>query len=213
MALSDVLKKIPIGVTLVAAVKYAPDADAVNALIRAGVMAVGENRLQDAEMRLPFLLPCEKHFIGTLQSNKISKIVRLFDVVQSLDLLAHAEKLDAAAKRENKTMRVLVQINAGDEAQKSGLPPVKEKVASFLTSLRSFSHLKIEGLMVVVPMVGDSRPYFKKAKALFDSLKADFGLTVLSMGTSDDFETAIGEGSTMVRVGLVLFESGQSTEV
>lgn len=205
MGLADVLRKIPPSVTLVAAVKYAPDADAVNRLLDAGVKAVGENRVQDAEARLPRLGPCETHFFGTIQSNKIGKIAALFDVVQSLDDLTYAGKLDRAAAKEGKTLRVLVQVNAGSEAQKSGLPPEKEKVAAFLHALKPFSHLKVEGLMAVVPLEGDSRPHFRRVKRLFDALKAEFGLSVLSMGTSDDFEAAIQEGATMVRVGRALF--------
>jgi len=212
MALASVLRKIPPSVRLVAAIKYAQSVDAVNVLIRQGVQAVGENRVQDAEARLPLLLPCEKHFFGALQSNKIGKIVRLFDVVQSLDDLGHAEKLDRAAEKENKKLRVLVQINAASESQKSGLPPDEKKVCAFLAALKSFSNLKVEGLMAVVPLEGDSRPHFRRVRKLFDSLKADFGLSVLSMGTSDVFEVAIEEGATMVRVGRALFEGNEKSE-
>ncbi len=220
MSLAAVLEKIPPHVTLVAAVKYAPDADAVRSLVENGVRAIGENRVQDAENHFATPFPSgfpifEKHFIGTVQSNKIGKIARLFDVVQSLDSLEHAEKLDRAAAKEKpvKILRVLVQINAGSEEQKGGLPPDKEKVSTFLFALKPFKHLKPEGLMVVVPLEGDSRPYFKKAKILFDSLKTEFGLSVLSMGTSDDFETAIQEGATMVRIGRMLFEPDERGEL
>lgn len=206
MALDSVLKKIPPSVTLVAAVKYASGVAQVNALLSAGVKAVGENRVQDAEARLPFLLPCEKHFFGTVQSNKIGKIAKMFDVVQSLDDLAHAEKLDCAAAKEGKVLRVLVQVNAGEEKQKSGLLLDEEKVRSFLLGLTPYAHLNVEGLMAVVPLEDDSRPHFRRVKALFDSVAADFGLSVLSMGTSDDFEVAVEEGATMVRVGRLLFD-------
>lgn len=206
MTLADILQKIPLRVRLVVAVKYASSVERVNALISAGVNAVGENRVQDAETRLPQLLPCEKHFFGTIQSNKIGKIARLFDVVQSLDSVPHAEKLDRAAANEGKVLRVLVQINAGSEAQKSGLPPVEEKVRVFLAALKPLKNLNCEGLMAVVPLEGDSRPHFKAVKRLFDAVTDDFGLTVLSMGTSDDFGIAIEEGATMVRVGRALFD-------
>ncbi len=207
MTLTDVLKKIPPDVSLVAAIKYASSVAQVNALLSAGVKAVGENRVQDAEARLPLLLPCETHFFGTIQSNKIGKIVRLFDVVQSLDDLAHAEKLDCVAAKEGKVLRVLVQVNAGNEEQKSGLAPEKEKIRAFLAAMKPLSHLTVEGLMAVVPLDGDSRPHFRNVRRLFDALKTDFGLTVLSMGTSDDYAVAIEEGATMVRVGRALFES------
>jgi len=210
MSLAAVLEKIPPHVTLVAAVKYAPDADAVRSLVQGGVFAIGENRVQDAENHFAALStslpPFEKHFIGTLQSNKIGNVVRLFDVVQSLDSLQHAEKLDRAAATQNKVVRVLVQINAGNEKQKSGLPPGKENVAAFLSALKPLKNLECGGLMVVVPLEGDSRPHFKRCRQLFDALKAEFNLSVLSMGTSDDFEVAIEEGATMVRVGRALFE-------
>ncbi|MBI2445318.1 YggS family pyridoxal phosphate-dependent enzyme [Candidatus Micrarchaeota archaeon] len=213
MSLPAVLEKIPPHVTLVAAVKYAPDARSIRSLLDGGVRAIGENRVQDAEAHFSKLtdagVSCEKHFIGTIQSNKIGKIARLFDVVQSLDDRAHAEKLDRAAAAEGKVLRVLVQINAGNEAQKSGLPPEKEKVAAFFRSLSGFSHLYVEGLMAVVPMDEDSRPYFKAMKRLFDSLKVEFKLTVLSMGTSHDFEAAVEEGATMVRVGRLLFQENK----
>ncbi len=204
--MDSVLKKIPPSVTLVAAVKYAPSVAQVDALLSAGVKAVGENRVQDAEVRLPVLGPCEKHFFGTIQSNKIGKIAKLFDVVQSLDDLTHAEKLDRAATAAGKVLRVLVQVNAGAESQKSGLPLDEEKVRAFLDALKPFSHLKPEGLMAVVPLEGDSRLHFRRVKRLFDLLKADFGLSVLSMGTSDDFVVAVEEGATMVRVGRALFD-------
>ncbi len=210
MSLPLVLKKIPSHVTLVAAVKYTPDASSIRSLLEGGVRAIGENRVQDAEAHFSSLadagVSCEKHFIGTIQSNKIGKIARLFDVVQSLDDREHAEKLDRSAAAEGKILRVLVQINAGSEAQKSGIPLREDKVSAFLRSLSGFSHLRVEGLMAVVPLDEDSRPYFKAMKRLFDALQAEFKLTVLCMGTSDDFEAAIEEGSTMIRVGRLLFD-------
>ncbi len=204
MAVADVLFRIPASVTLVAATKYA-SADQINTLIRAGVGHIGENRVQDALEKFPDLLPCKKHFIGTIQSNKIGKIAEHFDGVQSLCDSAHAAKLDAACERLGKKMPVLVQVNVGTEGRKKGLLPDEKMLRLFLAELAPLRHLEFKGLMAVVPLSGDSTPHFKTAKKLFDALRDEFGLTELSMGTSDDFEAAIRQGATMVRVGRALF--------
>lgn len=200
MSAHDTLNKIPARVTLVAATKYA-DATQINALIRQGIERIGENRVQDALTKFPTLLPCEKHFIGSIQSNKISKIAEHFDWLQSLESIDHAAKLDRALKERNKKMPVLVQVNLGEENQKHGLPPNPEKIREFLSALKPFKHVDVRGLMAVVPLQGDSRPHFKKARTLFDAFKKEFNLKELSMGTSDDFLVAIEEGATMVRIG------------
>ncbi len=189
--------------TLVAATKYA-DAGQINEILEEGVSAVGENRVQDAEEKFPALLPCERHYLGRIQSNKIGKIVDLFDVVQTLCEVRHAKKMDVAAKTAGKTLRVLVQVNAGAEGQKQGLAMEEKTVRDFLVLVKGLGSLKLEGLMVVVPQ-GQGPFYFREAKALFDSLSADFSLRVLSMGTSGDYQEAIKNGATSVRVGRALF--------
>ena len=188
---------------LLAATKYA-DADSINELILLGVDAIGENRVQDAEKKFPSVLPCEKHFLGWIQSNKIRKIAALFDVVQSLCRKDHAVKLNEMAKVQNKKMRVLVQVNAGDESQKQGLPMEENALRDFLVFLKTLDFLVLEGLMVVVPE-GKGPLFFPKAKDLFDLFKDGFHLKVLSMGTSDDYRSALENGATMVRVGRILF--------
>ncbi|MBI4360612.1 YggS family pyridoxal phosphate-dependent enzyme [Candidatus Micrarchaeota archaeon] len=204
MSAENILRRIPLHVKLVAATKYAKS-NAVNALIGQGVKRIGENRVQDALEKFPLLLPCEKHFLGTIQSNKIRKIAEHFDWIQSMESLDHAEKLNRVLNEKAKAMPVLVQVNLGEEKQKHGLPPDVEAVREFLLALKPFKNLDVRGLMAVVSLKGDSRPHFKKAKALFDALKDEFGLEELSMGTSDDFQVAIEEGATMVRLGRILF--------
>ncbi|MBI5036092.1 alanine racemase [Candidatus Micrarchaeota archaeon] len=171
------------GVLLVAATKYA-SAERINSLLAQGVKAIGENRVKDAEEKLPLVGKCEKHFFGRMQSNKLGTIVSLFDVVDSLCDCGHAVKLDAHAEKQGKIIRVLVQVNAGAEAAKQGLPLNAAEVRKFLVGLKPLKNIKVEGLMVVVPE-GEGGKYFGRAKKLFDSLREEFNLKYLSMGTSE----------------------------
>jgi pyridoxal phosphate enzyme (YggS family) len=185
-------------VTLVAVTKTFPAAD-VDHAVAAGALHVGENKVQEARDKKPSATrDAHWHLIGHLQSNKAKDAVRLFDVIQTVDSLALAEKLARAAEAMGKRQDVLLQVNVGGEEQKSGVEP--SEVAALARGIGALPSLQLTGLMTIPP-VGDSRPYFRQLKRMRD----DLGLPELSMGMTDDFETAIEEGATIVRVGRAIF--------
>ncbi len=192
-------------VTLIAVSKTFTAA-AVDEAIEAGITDVGENRVQEAREKRPLVRatpPTVWHLIGHLQSNKAKDAVRLFDVIQTVDSLALAGKIAKAAEGEGKRQEILLQVNAGEEAQKSGAP--KEGIAELAAAIQAMPSLHLRGLMAIPPVgtADQSRPYFRELRSLRDAL----GLEHLSMGMSEDFEVAIEEGATLVRVGRAIFGS------
>jgi PLP dependent protein len=190
-------------VTLIAVTKVFP-ASYVEEAIAAGVTDIGENRVQEVREKQPLVTGRARwHLIGHLQSNKAKDAVRLFDVIQTVDSLALAEKIARAAEGEGKRQEVLLQVNVGDESQKSGAD--KRDVESLATRIAALPSLHLAGLMAIPPVgtADESRPYFRELRAQRDVL----GLEHLSMGMSDDFEVAIEEGATLVRVGRAIFGS------
>jgi pyridoxal phosphate enzyme (YggS family) len=181
----------------------------------AGLRLFGENRVQEFAGKAPALADlaaAEWHMIGHLQTNKAGKTVELFSAVDSVDSLKLAERLDAAARALNKKLSVLIEINVGGEAAKSGLAPDSRDLEGLLHRAPRFEALEFRGLMTVPPFANDpeqARPYFRKLRDLRDTIAARrlpaIGLDVLSMGMSHDFEVAIEEGSTCVRVGTAIF--------
>jgi PLP dependent protein len=179
--------------------------------IEAGCRHLGENRVQEALGKYfdPSGLrrsDATLHLIGPLQSNKSKKAVAGFDVVQTLDRISLAEDLQRHAAEAGKTLPCLVEVKLSDEDTKSGLAP--DTLDDFLGRLRALPALKIRGLMGIPPRsaLGEAaRPYFAKLFRLWEKAK----LEVLSMGMSSDFEAAIAEGSTMVRIGTALFGARQ----
>jgi len=152
------------------------------------------------------------HLIGHLQSNKAAKAAELFSAVDSVDSVKLAERLNAAAERTGKMLPVLIEINVGGEEAKSGLAPDSGEPEQILRSAPNWQNLEIRGLMTVPPYTGDpegARPFFRKLREIRDSIAArhlpGVSMGVLSMGMSHDFEVAIEEGSTCVRVGTALF--------
>ncbi len=191
------------GVTLVAVTKTIP-LEQITPFIEAGVGAVGENRVQEAEGKWPGFgdKRPQLHLIGPLQTNKAKRAVALFDLIQTLDRVELAQDLNRHAQAIGKVQDCLVQIKISDEPTKSGLDPAA--LPEFLNRLKTFPSLRIQGLMGIPPLAasGDgARPYFQRLRRLFEEAK----LNVLSMGMSSDFETAIEEGATMVRLGSALF--------
>ena len=182
-------------VTLVAVSKTFP-AERVAEAITAGVTHVGENRVQEARDKKPLVRGDARwHLIGHLQSNKAKDAVRIFDVIETVDSVDLAQKI----ARFSETARdVLMEVNIGEEAQKSGVAPAD--VESMARQIRAVSGVNLVGLMAIPP-VGDSRTFFRRLRTLRDQI----GLTHLSMGMSEDFEIAIEEGSTMVRIGRAIF--------
>jgi hypothetical protein len=190
----------------------------------AGQLLFGENRVQEfagkvEEVRAGApLLPSfgrsgfetKFHLIGHLQSNKAAKAAELFDAVDSVDSLRLAEKLNEAALQLNRQLDVLIEVNIGGEAAKSGLGPASDELQALLEAHLRLSALAIRGLMAVPPVTPEpeaARPYFRRLRELRDRLRARSGLELpeLSMGMSHDFEVAIEEGSTCVRIGTAIF--------
>ena len=191
----------PAAVTLVAVTKVFP-ADYVTAAIAAGIADIGENRVQEARDKKPMVQGSARwHLIGHLQSNKAKDAVKLFDVIQTVDSVELAQKIARAAEAAGKRQEVLLQVNIGNEEQKSGAE--RADVPSLVKALRGIDGIDLRGLMAIPPVgtPDETRQYFRELRALRD----DVGVEQLSMGMSEDFETAIEEGATIVRVGRAIF--------
>jgi len=181
----------------------------------AGLRVFGENRVQEFSGKaaaLSDLHEAEWHMIGHLQSNKAGAAAAVFAAVDSLDSLKLAEKLNASAEKLGKRLAVLIEINVGGESAKSGLAPDATELEKLLTAAPQLECLEFRGLMTIPPFTEDAeaaRPYFRKLRALRDRIAARrlpaVRMDVLSMGMSHDFEIAIEEGSTCVRVGTAIF--------
>ncbi len=186
----------------------------------AGVRVFGENRVQEFAEKAPHLSDlrdAQWHMIGHLQTNKAGKAVELFGAVDSVDSVKLAQKLDAAAKSLGKKMAVLVEVNVGGEAAKSGVRPGSQELEELLLGAVQLGSLEVRGLMTVPPYFDDpeaARPFFRKLRELRDQIAArglpGISMDVLSMGMSHDFEVAIEEGSTCVRVGTAIFGERQN---
>ena len=199
-------------ITLVAVTKTHPPA-AVCEAISAGLRDFGENRVQEAETKIPTVgrAAASWHLIGHLQSNKARRAVELFDVIHSLDSIALARRLDrVCAELERQELPVLIQVQLGHEATKTGVN--EAFVPELVDAVTSCSRLRLQGLMTLPPFLANAeevRPYFRRLRQLRDDLKRqgafDDQQGELSMGMTHDFEIAIEEGATMVRVGTAIF--------
>src|SRR5438270_2456260 len=188
-------------VTLVAVSKTFP-ASLVDEAIEAGITEVGENRVQEAREKKPLVRGSARwHLIGHLQTNKAKDAVKRFDLIQAVDSLDLAEKLARAAGAHGKRQEIMLQVNIGDEPQKSGI--ARGDVEAIAKKAAALDSLHVIGLMAIPPIgtPEESRRYFRALRSMRDTL----GLRHLSMGMSEDFETAIEEGSTIVRVGRAIF--------
>ena len=192
----------PASVTLVAVSKTHP-AEAVEAALAAGQATFGENRVQEATAKFPPLRTAHPalrlHLIGALQTNKARDAVRVADVIESLDRPKLAAALADAMRKEGRRPALLVQVNTGEEPQKAGVP--RAEADAFLRACQEEHGLEIAGLMCIPPVEDDPRPHF----AYLAGLATRHGLATLSMGMSGDFEAAIAEGATHVRVGTAIF--------
>jgi pyridoxal phosphate enzyme (YggS family) len=192
----------PAAITLVAVSKTHPEA-VVGQAMAAGQMVFGENRLQEAAQKFPPLLadyPAARlHLIGGLQTNKAKEAVKLCHVIESLDRPKLAEAIENAAMALGKCPDLLVQINIGDEPQKSGV--ALGEADAFIGAMRARFGASLKGLMCIPPAACDPAPYFQRLARLADA----HGLAVRSMGMSGDFEAAIACGATQVRVGSAIF--------
>jgi pyridoxal phosphate enzyme (YggS family) len=204
----------PETVTLMAVSKTFPP-EAIRDAYEAGIRVFGENRVQESAGKadaLRDLASARWHMIGHLQTNKAAKAAELFHAIDSVDSLKLAEKLNDAARSHSKKLGVLIEINVGSETAKSGVLASSPELENILTSATRLEFLEILGLMTIPPYTEDpqsARPYFRKLRKLRDQIVARklpaVSMKTLSMGMSHDFEVAIEEGSTCVRVGTAIF--------
>jgi PLP dependent protein len=196
------VRRSPGDVVLIAVSKTV-EVERIQQAIAAGVPALGENRVQEAREKIEKLgWPVPWHLIGSLQTNKAKDAVRLFDWIHSVDRLELVRELDRRAHALGRTVKALIEVNVGEEPQKAGVRP--QEIKGLLDELAGFGNIRIRGLMAIPPVTENAeqaRPYFRRLRELRDAA----GLEHLSMGMSADFEMAVEEGATMVRVGTAIF--------
>jgi len=205
-----ILKEIPENVILSAAIKNRT-ADEVMRALSAGIKVIGENYLKEAESKFELIgRKAEWHLIGHLQKNKVKKAVRIFDMIETLDSLELAESIDKECSKIGKVMPLLVEVNIASEPNKSGILP--EETEELVKKCLDFKNIEIEGLMTMGPFLSNPeelRPYFRKAKLIFDEIKNQYSSKTpwqfLSMGMSSSYKIAIEEGANLVRVGIAIF--------
>jgi len=186
----------------------------VKEAIACGITDIGENRIQNAVEKYNLLRSAalKWHLIGHLQTNKVKKAVEVFDLIHSVDSLHIAEAISKEAAKINKTQDVLIQVNVSGEQSKFGIKP--ESAIDLIKQIVLLSNIRVLGLMTIGPLDSspdDTRQCFRSLKKLFDNLNSllvthDSQLTTLSMGMSGDYQMAIEEGSTMVRIGSAIFK-------
>lgn len=194
--------------TLLAVSKTHPP-ETIREAVECGQLLFGENKIQEAKAKIP-LCPGKARwqFIGHLQSNKVRDAVELFEMIQGVDSLSIAKEISKRAEQAAKTMPILIEVNVAGEGSKFGYAP--EKLLAELNQLNALPRIEIHGLMAIppyAPLPEKARPYFQKLSALKIECEKILGapLPQLSMGMSGDFEVAIEEGATIVRVGTALF--------
>ena len=172
-----------------------------------GMRDFGENRVQDAALKVEKFPDFNWHFIGHLQSNKVKSVLPAYSLIHSLDRDSLAAALQERAEQLDITVNALVQVNVSGEESKFGLSPAR--VPAFLLKLNSYDRIKVKGLMTMAPFVDDpeeARPHFRHLRRLRDeNARPGMELEELSMGMTNDFEVAVEEGATMVRIGSALF--------
>jgi pyridoxal phosphate enzyme (YggS family) len=208
--IGQILGELPGYVQLVAAAKTREPQEILDA-IQAGVKIIGENYVQEAERAFNIVgNKVQWHFIGHLQKNKVKKAVEIFDMIETVDSPEIAEEIDKRSAQAGKIMPVLIEINSGREASKTGVQP--DNAEQMITSLATLKNIRVSGLMTMGPATekpDDIRPYFRETKKLFDNLKnlaipgAD--MKYLSMGMTDSYQIAIEEGANIVRIGSKIF--------
>ena len=207
-AACDRCDREPNSVTLLAVTKSQPP-EMVRAAADLGLTLFGENKVQEAKAKIP-LCPSRLrwHFIGHLQSNKCRDTIGLFEMIQSVDSLPLAQEISKRAEQAARTLPVLLEVNVAGEASKFGYPP--ERLLAELKTIGALPRIEIHGLMAVPPWSAEpekSRPHFRRLRELKLECERVLGIPLphLSMGMSGDFEVAIEEGATMVRIGTALF--------
>ncbi|MEE8414016.1 MAG: YggS family pyridoxal phosphate-dependent enzyme [Dehalococcoidales bacterium] len=205
-----ILKELPGGVQLVGAAKSAQPEEILEA-VEAGVKIIGENYVREAEKAYQVVGDRARwHLIGHLQKNKVTKAVKLFDLIETVDSPAIAGEIDTRCARLGRIMPVLIEVNSGREKQKTGVFP--EDVVRLAGEISTFKNLKLMGMMTMGPRSGnpeDSRPCFVETKKIFEKIKRldspGVEMKYLSMGMSDSYPVAIDEGANLVRIGTKIF--------
>jgi pyridoxal phosphate enzyme (YggS family) len=205
-----ILEELPPGVQLVGAAKTRTPQEIQDAMA-AGLEIVGENYVQEAEKAFMVIGPRVKwHMIGHLQTNKANKAVAIFDMIETVDSFKLAKAIDKACRNIQKTMAILIEINSGEEPQKTGVMP--SDAIALIQEISVLPNVHITGLMTMGPFAGDpeeARPYFQKTKKIFDQIHAldmaHVEMTYLSMGMSNSYKVALEEGANLVRIGTRLF--------
>jgi PLP dependent protein len=200
----------PEEITIVCAAKT-KGPEAIRAALAAGATDIGENYVQEAREKIALVPePTRWHLIGHLQRNKAKDAIRLFQLIHSLDSIALAQELQRQAAKLNTVVRTLIEVNLGEELTKSGLAP--ERVEELLSTVSALPAVRVEGLMTIPPPGTDaeaSRPYFRalvRLREQYARYRTDnIELRELSMGMTDDYQVAIEEGATVVRIGRAIF--------
>lgn len=197
------------------AVSKVVEPERIRQAYQAGIRVFGENRVQEFDDKASVIKDLENiewHLIGHLQTNKAKKAIEIFQAIDSLDSPRLAQKLDQAAQISGRVLPVLIEINVGGEENKSGVSPDSSEMEELLRGAEKLSHLQVRGLMTIPPYTEDpegARPYFRKLRDLRDAIAARrlsrIQMDVLSMGMTHDFEVAVEEGSTCVRIGTAIF--------
>jgi len=206
----SLLEDIPENVILVAAAKGRTPQE-IQEAVDAGIKAVGENYIQEAEEALAVIGRKVKwHFIGHLQTNKVKKAVRMFDLIETVDSVKLAKEIDKRCAKLGKVIPVLCEVNIAKEEKKAGVYP--EEAEKFIREISLLKHIKVLGLMTMGPLVEDPediRPYFRKTREIFKRIKQknipNVEMKYLSMGMSDSYKIAIEEGANIVRIGTRIF--------
>jgi pyridoxal phosphate enzyme (YggS family) len=205
----------PTGSVKLVCVTKEADVEDIQTAILAGVTDIGENRVQDAVAKFGSIgARVAWHLIGHLQTNKVKDAVRIFSLIHSVDSMRLAEAIDSQAAKTGKVQDVLLQVNVSGEKTKFGLGP--DVVEGVLEECSLLANIDVKGFMTIAPQADDpeeARPYFRRLREIRDyaekSRKAKYG--ILSMGMTGDFEVAVEEGATIVRVGRAIFDSRINT--
>ncbi len=196
-------------ITLLAAIKTV-DAETVNYAINQGIDYIGENKVQEFLSKNDDIIDAHRHFIGHLQTNKVKDIIDKVELIHSVDSLKLAKEISKQAAKINKVMDILLEVNIGGEQSKWGFTP--QNLLESISEISKLPNLHIKGLMAIPPVCEnseDNRKYFKEMYKLFVDIKEqkldNSSMEILSMGMSDDFDIAIEEGATLIRLGTALF--------
>ncbi|MCX8095492.1 MAG: YggS family pyridoxal phosphate-dependent enzyme [Caldisericia bacterium] len=212
--IEKIFNEIPNYVNVVAVIKNR-NIEEIDLAIKGGIKILGINYVKDGLNIYNFFKnKTEFHLIGHLQSNKISKAIKIFDKIQTIDSIELSYEINEKLKKEDKILPIFIEINIAKEKSKFGINP--EYIYEFSEKLSNFDNLVIEGLMTMGPNVPDKeiiRKYFKETRIIFENLKKlnykNFNLKYLSMGMSDSYRIAIEEGSNMIRIGRKIFEKNE----